>query len=107
MKKDDTDKVRLDLIPPTWLHELAEVLEAGAEKYGENNWMDPPYAQPTRTYGSAMRHLTAWALGDNFDDDTDCPHLVMAATQILMLHWQITQGGGKWEQPNSIETHSN
>src|SRR5690606_95094 len=37
-RKDDSDKLRMDLIPPEAMEALAVILGFGARKYAERNW---------------------------------------------------------------------
>ena len=82
-KHDDTEKIRVELIPPQFIKDVAEVLAMGAEKYGEHNWRGG--LKWTRLYGSTMRHLLAWIGGEDLDKESGLPHLSHAVTNILFL----------------------
>ena len=59
-------KGRFDLMSPFVLQRDANLLEAGALKYGERNW---ERGQPvSRFVDSAMRHLNRYIVGDNDED---------------------------------------
>jgi hypothetical protein len=81
--KYDKDKPRLDLIPPELLLRMGEVLGHGASKYGERNWEAGMLWG--RVYGATLRHLMAWASGEEKDPETGLPHLAHAATNIAFL----------------------
>ena len=66
-RKDDTGKLRYDLIPPHALAALAQVYTLGAHKYGDHNWRGG--MAWGRIFAAAMRHLMAWACGRRVDPD--------------------------------------
>lgn len=71
-------KGRFDLLPLFAEEEIARHFEAGAIKYGENNWMK---GQPLSWYlDSAKRHLNKAARGQR-----DEPHFIAAAWNMLCL----------------------
>lgn len=76
-------KIRLDLVPPSAIIALAEVMTAGAKKYAENNWragMDWNIC-----YASCMRHLLKWQAGEDLDSETGLNHLKHALCNIAFL----------------------
>jgi hypothetical protein len=81
--KFDADKLPLHLLPPDGVEAVGEVLQHGAKKYGERNWekgMDW-----SRCYGAALRHLFAWWMGNDRDEESGLPHLAHAACCVLFL----------------------
>ena len=73
-----TGKGRFDLLPLFAEEEIAKHFEAGALKYGDNNWMK---GQPLSIFlDSARRHLNKAARGQR-----DEAHFVAAAWNILCL----------------------
>lgn len=73
-----TGKGRFDLMPLFAEEALAKHFEAGALKYGDNNWLK---GQPLSRYlDSARRHLNKAARGQR-----DEPHFVAAAWNIMCL----------------------
>jgi len=71
-------KGRFDLLPLFAEELLAKHFEAGAKKYGDNNWMK---GQPLSRYlDSARRHLNKAARGQR-----DEPHFIAAAWNIMCL----------------------
>ncbi len=104
--KHDNGKPRLDLIPGEVLWQLGQVLEHGARKYEDNNWMRG--AEYGRYYGAAMRHLAAWSGGQDTDPDSGLPHLAHALCSISFLITYQARGLGTdnrsknesfWESP--------
>lgn len=82
-RKDDTGKTRLELIPPTLLWAVGEVLGFGANKYAARNWEKG--IQYGRVYGALQRHLNAFWAGDDIDAESTLPHLWHAACCIAFL----------------------
>lgn len=76
-RKDDTGKLRFDLLPPKALRALAEVYTVGAVKYGDRNWEDGLLWG--RVYAAIQRHLWAFWGGEDLDPEDGLPHLAHAA----------------------------
>lgn len=81
--KNDEEKLRYDLIPPSLLESLAAVLTFGAKKYADRNW-EKGMAWG-RVFGALMRHMWAWWRGEAADPDTGLSHLAHAAFCIAAL----------------------
>lgn len=84
-KKDDEGKIRLELIEPSFIEEVGQVLTFGANKYGANNWQKVENAKD-RYYAAALRHLLAWRKGEK-QDESGCSHLAHVATNMMFLRW--------------------
>jgi hypothetical protein len=70
-------------LPTIALSEVAQVLDYGANKYGTGNWRKGmPWS---RSYGAALRHLTAWAAGETTDPETGFNHLSHAIANLMFL----------------------
>lgn len=91
-QKFDTGKPRTDLIPPDALLEVASVFGYGAEKYAARNW--ELGMSWSRLYGASLRHLFAWASGENRDQESQHLTLAHAACTILMLLATTQRGIG-------------
>ena len=81
--KDNASKSRVDLIPSKPLIGVGHVLAFGARKYKPNNWRLG--LRWSDTLASAMRHLLAFADGQDLDPETGLPHIDQALCQILFL----------------------
>lgn len=81
--KFDGDKLRYDLIPPSTMKALAEVLTFGARKYKPNNWKE--CADTDRYIAALYRHLEAWRAGEEKDEESGMPHLWHAITNLAFL----------------------
>lgn len=83
--KFDSDKVRMDLLPPDALRAVAEVLTYGANKYAERNWESRGGMKWGRLYAATQRHLASFWECDDIDEETSLLHLSHAACDIIML----------------------
>ena len=81
--KYDSEKVRVDLLPPFSLWSISEVFTYGAVKYAPWNWAKG--IAYSRLYGGILRHLFAWYRGENKDPETGKSHLHHAGCGIMML----------------------
>lgn len=81
--KYDENKPRTDLLPTQALEGVAAVLGFGAKKYDTWNWAKGmAYG---RLIGAALRHIFAFARGEDNDKETGLSHLDHAACCILFL----------------------
>jgi len=71
--KHDTGKLRYGLIPPIAEMEMVKVLTFGAEKYSVNNWKNVD--DLSRYVDAALRHISAYRLGEQKDNETGLHHL--------------------------------
>jgi hypothetical protein len=81
--KDDSGKVRMDLIPPELLFAVGDILTFGAQKYAPRNWETGMLW--SRPFGALMRHLWAWWGGEKMDPETGRSHLWHAGCCIAFL----------------------
>ena len=90
--KHDSAKARWDLLPFDAVDEVAEVLRYGANKYAARNW-EKGMAWG-RLLGAALRHLCAWACGQERDPESGLRHLAHASCCALMLLSLTLRGVG-------------
>lgn len=83
--KFDTGKLRFDLIPPEIDKWLAEILTYGAAKYEPNNWQK---VDAERYWAALYRHLNAFRLGEQNDQESEFCHLHHALCNIAFLAWK-------------------
>lgn len=81
--KFDADKPSLSLLPFDALEEVAKVLDFGARKYDAHNWRKG--MEFSRLVSAALRHISAWNLGEDNDPESGLNHLAHAACCILFL----------------------
>lgn len=101
--KDDTDKIRLELIPPELMFAVGDILTSGAKKYADRNWEKG--MSWSRVFGALMRHMWAWWGGkgpttksflfDSFDSETKRSHLWHAGCCIAFLIAYEERGVGE------------
>lgn len=83
-RKDDNGKARFDLLPPSAVEQIVQVLNFGASRYADDNWQKVPQLE-ARYYAALQRHLTAWRKGEMHDADSGLPHLAHAGCCLLFL----------------------
>jgi hypothetical protein len=76
-------KGRMDLLPARAILSVAKIFEAGAKKYGDNNWRKG--IPLSRYMDSGLRHAMKYLRGDRDED-----HLTQAIWNLLCL--SETQG---------------
>ncbi len=81
--KHDSGKVRMDLLSPIALEEIAKVMTFGAKKYGDNNWRKGILW--SRVFGALMRHAWAYWRGENLDPETGLSHLAHCGCCVMFL----------------------
>lgn len=87
--KHDSGKVRMELLSPVALEEMARVMTLGAKKYGDNNWRNG--LKWTRIIGAILRHLYAFARREDVDPETGLSHLAHAGCGIMfLLEYRLT-----------------
>lgn len=84
--KQDSKKLRWDLLPYKELGEIAGVLTHGANKYSDYGWQKLPNAKQ-RYFAAAIRHVTAWWQGEKNDQESGLSHLAHAGCCLLFLMW--------------------
>lgn len=85
--KFDEKKIRTELLTPEALLGTAKVLTFGAKKYEDRNWEKG--IKFSRVYGAALRHLFAWWLRENNDNESGINHLHHAACCIHFLQTYV------------------
>lgn len=81
--KFDEGKPRADLLPSDSLWAVSEILSFGAAKYGDRNWEHG--MGWGRLLGATFRHLFKFAIGEDYDAESEKLHLAHAACCVLML----------------------
>jgi len=79
----DDGKPRLELIDPSLLFGVGEILAFGSKKYGDRNW-EKGIAY-SRVFASVMRHLWKWFSGQNNDEESGMSHLHHAVCNLMFL----------------------
>lgn len=85
--KHDSGKLRWDLLPWYVTEEVVEVLTYGATKYTPNNWRNA--GDTLRFLAAAMRHISAYAMGQKRDPETGIHHLAHAICNLMFIvEWE-------------------
>lgn len=83
--RDSRDgKGRFDLIPTLPLRRLAQHYEAGAKKYGDNNWQKGQ--DLARYVDSLLRHVNCLVAGEPTED-----HAVAAVWNLFAYIWTLNE----------------
>ena len=102
--KYDSEKPKMNLLPPKALIEVGKVLTFGAEKYGPENWKELEDLQNRYTAG-ALRHIFAHMDGEELDPETNLSHLAHAMC-CLLFKLEIELENAKIEEEKPRETDS-
>jgi len=81
--KHDVGKAPLSLVPYRALHAEAMVMAFGAQKYAPHNWRKG--IAWSRVIDAGMRHLHAFADGEDLDAETGLNHLAHARCCLAFL----------------------
>ena len=102
-KKFDSNKPRMDLLPPKAILETAKVLSFGAQKYDPENWRLLDNLQSRYTAG-ALRHIFAHMDGEELDSETNLSHLAHAMCCLLFKLEIELEERTKEEEPREADT---
>ena len=80
--KYDSEKPKMNLLPPKAIVEISKVLTFGAAKYDAENWRKLDDLQDRYTAG-ALRHIFAHMDGEELDPETNLSHLAHAMCCLL------------------------
>jgi hypothetical protein len=88
--KHDAGKYEPSLVYPTFIKAIAEVRRFGIEKYGDSeNWRG---VEMQRYLDAALRHIHAYAEGEELDEQSELPHLAHAACDLMfMLEYELNK----------------
>lgn len=75
---------RVELVDPTFLWEMAEIMQAGAIIYGENNWQKGGQDFVQDIPRHMLQHVLA-IMGNVGNDDTKENHLAHLACNVMMF----------------------
>ena len=102
-RKDDRadHKNRLDLLPFDALEAVGEVYTFGAGKYDDRNWEKG--LTWGRVLGAIMRHLFAWARGEDYDQESGLLHTTHATWGCLTLVAYQLRKVGEDDRPKVVQ----
>ena len=88
-KKNDSDKANWVLMPWSALTEVQAVMDYGAKKYAENNWMYVKRPRP-RYLAAMLRHVVAYTRGETLDPESGHHHLAHAiCCGLFIIHFEM------------------
>ena len=91
--KHDRGKLPMSLVSPFAIASIAEVLRFGARKYEKRNWEKG--LEYSRVYDSLQRHLSAWQMGQDYDEESGLSHLAHAGCCLMfLLHFEALRDDG-------------
>ena len=102
--KYDSEKPKMNLLPPKAIVEISKVLTFGAAKYDAENWRKLDDLQNRYTAG-ALRHIFAHMDGEELDPETNLSHLAHAMC-CLLFKLEIELENAKIEEEKPRETDS-
>ena len=82
-QKNDNGKSRPDLIAPEFIDELGHALAYGSNKYQPRNWEIG--ADWSRYHAALLRHVNAWAAGEDRDPESGLHHMAQAGFAAMVL----------------------
>lgn len=94
-------KTQLQLLPPLPLELIALCMQDGAKKYGVANWRQTGI-QASDYIGACMRHLQAWANGEDLDQGpggSGNPHLAHLGACVLVMLDALAYGAMEDDRP--------
>ena len=100
--KYDSEKPKMNLLPPKAIVEISKVLTFGAAKYDAENWRKLDDLQNRYTAG-ALRHIFAHMDGEELDPETNLSHLAHAMC-CLLFKLEIELENAKIEEEKPRET---
>lgn len=78
-------KVPFAAVPWAVIAEAAVGMGEGATKYGAHNWRTSGGVEAMTYIAGAMRHLVAYATGEDVDAASGLPHVVKAVSSLMVL----------------------
>jgi Domain of unknown function (DUF5664) len=91
--KCKTEKAKIEWVTPEFLLGIGDVLADSASDKGARGWEETPQNWLSH-YGSLQRHLNAWRMGIEYDQESGQSHLLHAACRLMMLYTLQKRGQG-------------
>ena len=84
-KKNDVEKTRLELIDPSFIVGIGDVLTQGAMKYDAYNWQKATEEDKERIKGAMLRHQMSYMSGEKVDTESGLNHMYHIACNAMFL----------------------
>ena len=91
-------KAPMSFVPPCVLAEIGVGMLDGAIKYGGYNFREAG-VRSSVYYDATLRHLFAWAEGEDDDPDSGLSHITKAITSLVVLRDAMIQGKATDDRP--------
>ena len=98
--KNDSEKIRVDLVPTLSVIAAARAFTFGARKYSPWNWLKG--LEWLRLYGAVLRHMLAWFMGERQDPESGLHPLDHALASLMMLQVHDELQLGKDDRPQVL-----
>ena len=86
--KNDSSKVRLELIEPEFIEGIGRILTFGAQKYEAHNWKKASSSDNIeRIKGSLLRHTMSYLKGEKTDPESHESHLYHICCNLMFLDY--------------------
>lgn len=103
--KFDAGKVRMDLVPMDAVYGAAAVFTYGAIKYDDWNWAKG--MRRGRILAALMRHVGAYLLGEELDEESGLPHTWHMCCCTMMLTAADLRGVAVEDRQKAIDAYQN
>ena len=81
--KHDDGKLRIDLVTPNIIEQIAKVRTFGVSKYGDNDGWKKVGIK--RYEAALLRHLNEYRKGNLIDEESGLPHLAHVACNLMFI----------------------
>lgn len=86
--KNDSSKIRLELIEPEFIEGIGKILTLGAQKYKANNWKKASNTENIeRIKGALLRHTMSYLKGEKLDPESQESHLYHIGCNLMFLDY--------------------
>ena len=86
-KKNDSEKIPLELLSPPWIEGVGRVLQFGKKKYAAHNWRQG--ISQGRLLGASLRHIVRYIGGEDLDQESGLAHTLHASC-CLMFSFEMS-----------------
>lgn len=95
-------KVPFGALPWAVVAEAAVGMGEGAVKYGAHNWRTSGGVEAMTYIAGALRHLTAYVMGEDTDAASGLPHVVKAISSLMVLRDAQLNGAAIDNRPPAV-----
>ncbi|WP_428323638.1 dATP/dGTP diphosphohydrolase domain-containing protein [Nitrosopumilus sp.] len=79
--KHNAQKIMMELVPMSWMKDVAAVMTYGANKYAPGNWKQG--LPEEEVIGAMLRHIEQFRSGEQYDKETGLDHRAHAACELM------------------------